>query len=76
MEQFKTTGKKDMDVRIAALRTIDIFCDDLQLTEFSNRIVRAIAETIDNNANDKVCRDCSIASYAILMAIRTFTYHT
>ena len=55
VEQFKTTSKKDYEVRIAALKTIDIFCDDLQLTEFSNRIIRALAETIDNNASDKVC---------------------
>lgn len=45
--------KKDSEVRIQALRTIDILCDDLKLTEFSSRIVHAIARTIDNNATDK-----------------------
>ena len=55
VRQFETTAKKDSEVRIQALKTIDVLCDDLKLTEFSSRIIHAIARTIDGNPNDKVC---------------------
>lgn len=53
--QFENPSRKDHnDVRIAALRTIEVFCDDLELKDHSTRIVHAIARTIDNNPHDKV----------------------
>ncbi|XP_017494320.1 PREDICTED: serine/threonine-protein kinase mTOR-like, partial [Rhagoletis zephyria] len=51
--QFETSTRKDVEVRIAALRTIEVLCDDLELKDHSTRIVHAIVRTIDNNPHDK-----------------------
>lgn len=52
--QFETSSRRDNEVRIAALRTIEVLSDDLELKDHSTRIVHAIARTIDNNPHDKV----------------------
>lgn len=52
--QFETSTRKDSEVRIAALRTIEALSDDLELKEHSTKIVHAISRTIDNNPHDKV----------------------
>lgn len=44
---------RDNVVKLAALKTIEAFCDDLRLVEYSSRIVHAIMKLIEDNCNDK-----------------------
>lgn len=46
--------KRDLEIKISAMRTIEIFCRDLQLVEFSSRIIHSLVKAIDDNPNDKV----------------------
>jgi len=69
---FESNDIKDNEVKIAALKTIDVLSDDLQITEFSSRIIHAIVRTIDSNALDKV----SINQFEIIVFILFKIYFT
>nr|XP_046918339.1 serine/threonine-protein kinase mTOR-like [Dermatophagoides farinae] len=45
--------KRASDLRISAIKTIEIFCRDLSLKEFAPRIIHALVKTIDDNPHDK-----------------------
>ncbi|OTF77170.1 serine/threonine-protein kinase mTOR-like protein [Euroglyphus maynei] len=45
--------KRDSDLRISAIKTIETFCRDLSLKEFASRIIHALVKTIDDNPHDK-----------------------
>nr|XP_027196731.1 serine/threonine-protein kinase mTOR-like [Dermatophagoides pteronyssinus] len=45
--------KRDSDLRILAIKTIETFCRDLSLKEFAPRIIHSLVKTIDDNPNDK-----------------------
>lgn len=53
VKQFEYPTKNNPEVRLAALKTIEVLSDDLKLTEFSSRIIHGIVRTVDANVHDK-----------------------
>ena len=48
-----------MNVRICALETIDVFSEDLQITDYASRIIHAIVRTIETASSSDDVSFCS-----------------